>query len=210
MLTKKAQKFLDTNPDIPKFLVKNLEKPIVTFISETHAADYGTSPDSPGPLGPFIGYTEETVLDSVLNVLRELKSPVLLVEKLHPSAEINKRSLVIPENVDLYSVRETDLLALLWYSDIVIGMRSMALLEASILGCEAVVSFQPKLIGPERCTAVRLELVQKLESEEDLKSWLANKLSSFNEKREKVIRPQPFAPEDAAERIINLALKGKD
>ena len=203
--TKKAQKFLDVPPDIPDFLTGSEERPIVTFISETHAADYGTSPDSHGPLGPFIGYTEDTVLEGVLNVLGCLSAPMVFVEKLHPAADIEKRSLVIPKNLDYYSVRETDLLRLLWHSDIVIGMRSMALLEAHILGCETV-SFQPGLIGPEHCTAVRLGLIPKMEREKELESWLAEHLSSIQKKRERVIRQQPFAEKNAAERVIDLAL----
>lgn len=204
-LTKKAQEFSNVPPDLPDFLVDNDNRRIITFLSETHAADYGTCLDSPGPLGTFIGYTEDTVLESVLNVLERLKTPVVLVEKLHPSTEIHKPSLAIPENVDLYSVRETDLWSLLWYSDVIIGMRSMALLEAHIFGCETV-SFQPGLTEPEHCTAVRLGLIPKIEHEKNLEFWLAEHLVSVQKKQKRVIRHQPFATSDAAERIIDLAL----
>ena len=204
-LTHKAQEFLNVPPDIPDFLTGSEGRPIVTFISETHAADYGTSPDSPGPLGPFIGYTEDTVLECVLNGLSSLSARMVFIEKLHPAADIERRSLVVPSNLVYYSVRETDLLSLLWHSDIVIGMRSMALLEAYIMGCETV-SYQPGLIGSEHCSAVRLGLIPKMEHERDLESWLAGQLSSVKKKGGRVIRHQPFAGKNASEHVIDLAL----
>lgn len=205
-LTKKARGFLDVPPDIPDFLRASEEKPIVTFISETHAADYGTSPKSHGPLGPFVGYTEDTVLQSVLNILGALKIPMVLVEKLHPSADVKERSMIIPETLDYHPIREAELLDLLWCTDIVIGMRSISLLEAYIVDCETV-SFQPGLIGSEHCTAVRLGMIAKMDQEKDLSFWLAEHLSSVQKRWKRVIHYQPFAEADAADRVVNLALR---
>lgn len=208
-LVKKAQGYLNEPPCIPSFLKESKGKPIVTFISETHAADYGTSPGSRGPLGPFIGYTEDSVLENLMNVLSRLSSSIVFVEKLHPTANIENRSLSIPSNLSYFSVRETNLIDLLWYSDIVVGMRSMALLEAYILNCETV-SYQPELIGPERCTAVRMGLVQKIIRERDLESWITEKLTSVYKKRGHTIHHQSFAPKNASENVIDLALNRKN
>ncbi|MFC1814783.1 hypothetical protein ACFL0M_02345 [Thermodesulfobacteriota bacterium] len=208
-LTEKANEMLCFPPDVPDVLKAIDGRPIITFISETHASDYGTNIESPGPLGPFIGYTEETVLESIINVLERLRTPVVLVEKLHPSADIQPPPRSIPGNVDVRSVQATDLWLLLWYSDIVIGMRSMALLEANILGCNAV-SFQPGLIGPDWCSAVRLDLLPKLAREDEMISWLTFQLDSNKKKKERIILRHPFAPEDAADSVVELALNKKE
>lgn len=205
-LTLRAEQFVNKEPKIPDYLSKDFVSPFITFISETHAADYSTNPDSHGPLGPFIGYTEISVRQSVLNVLGKLGFNVVFVEQLHPSAENNEPPRSVPINVDFRTVRKTDLWSLLWHSDLIIGMRSLALLEASILGCKAV-SFQPGLIGPERCTAVRLGLVPKLEFEENLESWCTQQLAYTKKEQKRIIHRHPFAAPNAAERVIDLVLK---
>lgn len=201
-----AYDFADCPPDVPDVIKDSQGLPIVTFLSETRAADHGTAPDYPGPLGSFIGYTEISVLESTLDVLGRLGRTVVLVEKLHPAAESRIPPKFLPENVNFRSLRDCELAALLWHSDLVIGMRSMALLEAHILGCEAV-SFQPGLIGPQLCTAVRLGLIPGFESWLDLESWCKKRLAFIDKPRERNVRQYPFAPSDAAERVIRLALE---
>ncbi len=201
-LTLRAQQLITSPPPRPIFLPDRDERRVVTFLSETHATDYGTSPDAPGPLGSFLGYTEDTVREQILAVMRHLGQSVIFVEKLHPAAQAQTENHTIIGNIDWWTIRQTNLDALLWHSDLVIGMRSMALLEASILGCKAV-SFQPGLLTEERCTAVRLGVVPKIETASELEKWIAR-----NEKREpRVIREFPFAPHGAAERVVELAIQ---
>jgi len=199
-LTWRAHRFLQSPPRRPDFL-SDSDTQVVTFLSETHAADYGTSPDAPGPLGAYLGYTEATVRAQILEILRHLGGRVVFVEKLHPAAPAPTQNHAIFDNIEWWTVRQTDLHALLWHSDGVIGMRSMALLEASILGCKAV-SFQPGLLTEERCTAVRLGVVPKIETASELEQWLAR----HETRGAREIREYPFAVRDAAERVVSLAL----
>ncbi|HXQ20580.1 MAG TPA: hypothetical protein VN812_02825 [Candidatus Acidoferrales bacterium] len=202
-LTRRAQALAESPPPVPPCLDGVGDRPVVTFLSETHAADYGTSPEAPGTLGPFIGYTENSVRDAIVEMCSRLQRPVTVIEKLHPAAQ-EYAAPVVSRDVDWRPLRRTDLWALLWHSDVVIGMRSMALLEADILGCEAV-SFQPGLIGPERCTAVRLGLIPKLDRPRDLEAWCAQRLAT-QRRAVRVIRRHRFALPDAAERVVDLAL----
>jgi hypothetical protein len=204
-LTQRARLLAAAPPAPPEILLNLGARPVITFLSETHMADYGTAPDSPGQFGPFIGYNELTVRQAILEVLGCLEAQVILVEKLHPAAAAEpETNWPIPRNVEFLSTRKTDLWSLMWHSTVIIGMRSMALLEANILGCDAV-SFQPGLIGPEVCTAVRLGLIPKLDHPEELAAWLNPRLSS-PVKGQRIIGQHDFARADAAERVINLAL----
>jgi hypothetical protein len=208
-LTRRAERLTNFPPAPPTFLNGDVKKPVITFLSETHAADYGTSPANPGKMGSFLGYTEITVRAAILDVLKKIRQPVIFIEKLHPAAAENDATWRVSESVAWRRVRQTDLWALLWHSDAVIGMRSMALLEAHILGCKAA-SFQPGLLGPERCTAVRRGLIPKLEGLDELEAWLRSRLAEKrNHQEPRIIRRYSFAAPEAAERVVDLALNGR-
>lgn len=204
-LTLRARQMAAAPPEIPAVLRGLEERPVVTFLSETHLGDYGGEPGSSGSMGPFIGYTEVTVRQAILETLIRIGQTVLLVEKLHPASEGQEAAVANHGPVQVISTKRANLWPLLWHSDAVVGMRSMALLEACILGAEAV-SMQPGLIGPERCTAVRLGLMPRLEHPGDLEAWLTPRLGKTNQQRK--VRQFPFATPEAAERILALALSG--
>ena len=188
-------------PPRPAFLG---DEPLITFISETLTADYGTSADPAGPIGAFVGYTEESVLGQLVDLARQLNVSLTLIDKRHPADEREIGTERIIDRVRLIPVRDQPLWTLLWHSRAVIGMRSMALLEAAIMGVPAL-SFQPGLIGPERCTAVRIGMIPQTTSAAEAREWLAGVLQAAMTRRE---RPQTkgFAPSDAAQRIVELAL----
>lgn len=208
-LARRARRLAIAPPMPPEVLATREDRPVITFLSETHVADYGTGPDSPGQFGPFIGYTELTVRQVILEVLACLGEQVILVEKLHPAAGAHPEPVLPPpDNVDFRSTRKTNLWTLMWHSTAVIGMRSMALLEAHLLGCETV-SFQPGLIGPELCTAVRLGLIPKVERPGDLADWLTPRMRRQGLPHRN-IGLHEFARPDAADRVIALALGRRD
>ena len=204
-LTQKACSFMHTPPALPDIL-GHTKRPVIVFLSETHAADYGTSIASPGPLGPYIGYTEDIVRENLLAIIGGLDVKVLLVEKTHPSITHASLPGFVPENIEFLTVGHIDLWQLLWHSDVVVGMRSMALLESRILGVKTS-SYQPGLIGPEMCTAVRLGLIDKFEQPSELGEWLSAQLDKCLEGRQpKTVNNYSFAAEKAADNIIQLAL----
>jgi hypothetical protein len=175
-------------------------RPIVTFVSETVAACYGTSAATPGPLGPFLGYTEDSVRADLLAAFGEMGADVVLVEKVHPAAE-SIPAVVEGGPVPHLVVRSADLPALLWHSRLVIGMRSMAVLEAALLGAPAL-SYQPGLRVPQRCTAVLLGAAPCVTTKGELIAWCRATLAAPPGAR----LPVPSsARADAAGRVFDLA-----
>ena len=192
-----------TPPQVPAVLAGARNCPVITFLSETHALDYGRGPGESGLMGAYIGYTETTVRDLILETLSRLPNDVVFVEKPHPSAQEVELPAHIPGNIDYRLARDATTWELCAHSDAVVGMRSIALLEARLLGCN-VASFQPGLIGTERCTAVRLGLVPGLRACDELRNWL---LVAMKEPGAQVPAKRPFfARADAADRIVQLAL----
>ena len=98
------------------------------------------------------------MLDFLLGLFSQAEHPTLLINKIHPAGEMRDFQQPVQGNVQLKVVKNCNLSPLMFHSDLVVGMRSIALLEAALLGCPTI-SFQPGLIGEQRCTAVRLGLV---------------------------------------------------
>lgn len=202
-----VEQFVETPPGRPDYLQQTPAWPVVTFLSETFAIDYGVAVDQPGSQGPFVGYTETSVCRSVLDALGSLKLPVVFVEKLHPASADHADSapMAAPAGGRHVRVKWVDLWELLWNSSLVIGMRSMALLEGHLFGIP-VVSYQPGLIGAERCTAVRLGLIPRLSTEAELTSWCKQHLNQSRLDRRVPPVRYPFAAADAADRLVAIAL----
>ena len=167
------------------------------FISETHAADYGSAPGQNGPLGPFLGYTEHEVRTDLARALVGLP-PFRVVEKLHPSTEIRPDPPAGAGPGWRVAAAEP-LWPPLHHADLVIGMRSMALLEAAMFGHRPL-AYQPGLIGPDRCTAARLGLADTARDFAGLAGWLGRHRQDR--------RRQPFRPAcadaGAAARVLEM------
>lgn len=177
----------------------------VAFISETFSRDNGSGPGQRGLLGPFLGFTEETVRRDLLAELEDLGLPTVLIEKLHPSDASEPVEQRIGDKLVWRQLRDADLWSLVVQSDVVVGMRSMALLEAALLGCR-VASYQPNLVGEDRCAAVRFGLAAKLSNPSELKTWLTENLAAGSPWQSLRI-DLPFLRRDAAERVAELVLE---
>lgn len=204
-LTDRAERFATSPPGMLPFLRSVGSTPVITFLSETHAADYGAKPGECGSMGSYLGYTENTARDDILSMLKNIDQPCTFVEKLHPGAQTEDADRMHNDKIRWITVKQTDLWPLLWHSKAVIGMRSMALLEASILGRPAV-SYQPGLLGADQCTAVRLGLLSRLSAAAELESWCRAQLAGSELRPEVGVRRFPFAGKDAPERVVGLAL----
>ena len=79
-----------------------------------------------------------------------------------------------------------------------IGMRSIALLEAFLIGLPSI-SYQPGLIGINRCTAVKKGLIECVVSQDGLHRWLANNIAGKSKKR--IVRPK-FACKEAPKSVF--------
>ena len=200
-LMHKAKDFLKSPPPMPDFL-NDPAVPVVTFLSETHGADYGVAMGEEGSLGKFIGYSQYSVRNDISSILNKISKPCIVVEKLHPSDE-NTYTPLGSGIVNWVISRQAQLWPLLWHSDLVIGMRSMALLEAAILGCSAV-SYQPGIIGPELCTAARFDLIEGIYDKEGLVDWIRGNMGKKSNREHVSVRKFDFTRDDVLNNIMDL------
>jgi len=204
-LTDKAEDFIKNPRPIPDFLVSSQSEPIFTYLSETFTIDYGSKKGDVGLLGPFLGYTEETVKKDIITILKDINIPCTVVEKLHPSSKLENKETKINENINWIRIKKTDLWSLFWYSNAVIGMRSMALLESKIFN-RPTISYQPGLIVKDISTAVKFGFVEKLSEKNELKTWLENQFEKYKKQDKRSINRYPFARKDASENVVNLTI----
>ena len=205
-LAKEAQTYLDYPPKIPEAFKEKSDAFRIIFLSETHEADYGSEPGKAGRLGPYLGYTESTVRKDIYEVLKSVGQPVEVIEKLHPAHDILPDHLPSKKNVTWHTVKEAPLWPLMWHSQLVIGMRSISLLEARLLGCQ-VISYQPGLIGNDYCTVTRLGLARSLSTVPELKDFVRMFFNRhMNEGRLRNLSTYPFADPNAAANVLRLAI----
>ena len=194
-------------PPLPETMAGISGRPKILFLSETTALDWGTAHGTTGKIGAFIGYTEDTVRVDLVETLHDLGLPCLVVEKLHPKAVDGAAQPLSRANVEwVTAAGDSPLQPLIWHADIVIGMYSVTLLESALLGRRPA-SFQPGLIGPDRCTAVRLGVAEKLSDIAALRTWLKEQLAELPPREQQ--RTFDFANAEAAQNILHLALHGQ-
>jgi hypothetical protein len=134
----------------------------------------------------YWGYTEETVLKSVVESLsklaEEMATKVTLVLRLHPKdeAHVYQNALAtLPDSIKVVVDRETDSSLLLKASDLIIGMFSMLLLEAAILE-RRFISVQIGLKRENPLIFDRMGLVRSILTEQELDESLRGILSGKN------------------------------
>jgi hypothetical protein len=204
-LTNRAEGFVKKPCPMPDFLKIKKPTPILTFLSQPFTKDYGSKKGEHGSLGSFIGYTEETVKNDIKNVVKKINKPCIIVEKLHPSSELDDHSYSINENIKWIRIKKTNLWSLYWHSQAVIGMRSMAILESAIFN-RPTISYQPGLLVKDTCTAVVFGLVKKLSTPIGLEKWLNNQFNKSVGKDKRSINRYPFAREDSIDNVVSLAI----
>lgn len=134
----------------------------------------------------YWGYTEETVLKSVVKTLSkltgEMATEVTLVLRLHPKDELHAYKSVLatlPSSIKVVVDRETESSLLLKASDLIIGMFSMLLLEAAILD-RRFISVQIGLKRENPLIFDRMGLVRSILSERELEETLRGILTGKN------------------------------
>ena len=204
-LTNRAEAFIKKPGPLPDFLKTKKSTPIFTFMSQPFTADYGSKKGEHGALGSFLGYTEETVKKDIQNVVKKINKPCIIVEKLHPSSELDDMDYSINENIRWIRIKKTDLWSLYWHSQAVIGMRSMALLESVIFN-RPTISYQPGLLAKDTCTAVVFGLAKKLSKPDELEKWLNNQFNKSVGKDKRSINRYPFTRKDSIDNVVSLAI----
>jgi hypothetical protein len=132
------------------------------------------------------GYTEETVLKSIVKYLStlagEIAIQITLVVRLHPKDEANvydNALASLPKSIRIVVDRETDSNLLLKASDLVIGMFSMLLLEAAILK-RRFISVQIGLKRENPLVFERMGLFRSIVTERELEETLRGIINGSN------------------------------
>ena len=197
----KLSTFSDQQPTRPSVLSRPASHPIITFISE-HVEDVHSqncfnnisSVRTPG-------YDEEKVKMDLVSALTMWGKPCTVLEKIHPSAEVIKQTNFSHEpSINWCVIREGRATSYMWHSDLVIGMRSAALIEAALMG-KPTVSYQPGLSGPDRCTAARKKMIASLTKYYELVDWL---IDNWDKPREIHVERPEFAQKDAPEKVLSV------
>jgi len=137
----------------------------VTFISENFTSEAEQIPGMP--------YDEVGVLRDVVRELDKLDREVRLINKVHPSMHDCTVEVTGTTRVKVETHGKGSLLEFMEQSDLCIGMKSMGLLEACMLGIPAV-SYQPGMnIGDNIGTAVRLGVCPMVTDRGALNAWLS-------------------------------------
>lgn len=112
------------------------ERILILFISEPIADFYGAS----------WGYTEIDALFLLRNALAELDGKYTIVIKPHPRQD--QKKIILPDDIDKVQVRisSADKIELLAAADVITGINSMLLHEATLLG-RAVIALRPGQIA---------------------------------------------------------------
>jgi len=148
------------------------EEKIITFVSEPITDTYGNS--------EFWGYTEKTVFSDFLEELESFSEETglkfSLTIKLHPKESKNNYDEVkSSENVKISVDTSTQSLKLIKNSDLIVGMSSMFLIEAAILG-KMVISVQTGLKRENPFILNRLGKLKSVTSKSLIKQELRKSL----------------------------------
>ncbi len=158
---------------IKKILSINIDRTIITFISETQAEDFGTSDGKRGVVGEYLGYTEADSLRGLINAMisvcdQEKQKHFTIIVKLHPREERTPYDpSYLPRNLEIKVIKKHNSREIIMISDILVGMSSAMIFESSIMG-KTVISYQPNLRGKDMAIGNRLGLSIPVYSEHEL------------------------------------------
>ena len=175
-------------------------RPFVTYISEELLDRRPGVPSDNNRSKNISHYDEKDIRNDIVQSLLDQYPCCTVFEKPHPRSESNIRLPTNNEKIFWLVIENEELQNLCWWSDIVIGIKSMGLLESALLGTPTV-SYQPDAYGNISCTAVRKGLIPCYHNTEDLKLWF--KRIRTSEKKECILAPD-FARPDAAKLVSEV------
>jgi len=169
---------------------------LVIFASEPQRRDHGSS----------LGYDEMDALKILLDVLSDMPKPrPRLIIKPHPTESPTDLQLLARAYCGVWSV-VTDVhpRTLMLAADVVVGMTSLFLVEAALLGTPAV-SVQPNLVGEDRFIGNRLGVTHAAGSRESCRSRLLELFSNHDRERTAATARRALGVDGgAAERVAKL------
>ncbi|MEO6845642.1 MAG: hypothetical protein ABI443_00160 [Chthoniobacterales bacterium] len=175
---------------------------VVAFVSQPPIGEWGADENHP----KYPGFSKSTVLPMLINALEQIskdsKRSVALVIRPHPREKEDDFSWVASEKIKVLVHREGNSRKFVQACDLVTGMNSVLLLEASLLGC-TVLSLQPGARFDDCLPSTRMGLSGCARKPEDVQPMLRAFLldeatrSSYRSRCENVVLPV-----DATDRVV--------
>lgn len=174
---------------------------VVVFASQPIGEVYGHDKTVPA----WLGYVEGDVLDLLIASLDRIAErraiPITLVVRPHPREDASKFASVRAKRIRLVIDRDIDVYELVMASDLLVGMNSILLLEASYLGVIAL-SLQPGLVKadslPSNGVGQTQAVYSRNEAEAVIESWLFDEARRNRQRTELV----SFAVDGLASRRV--------
>jgi hypothetical protein len=178
------------------------------FVSERIAQGHGRAPGEHGIIGSYCGFTEETVRNEIADALGKIDIRFRVLEKMHPNeSNVPSPPDALHTNTTWQTITDEESLdTVLAHCDIVVGMQSVALLEATLFGHRPI-SYQPGLIGMDTCTAARTGLAVAVRDYDGLLRNLEAVIKSGQGTRVPISLRPGFADPAASERVLQAALE---
>ena len=177
----------------------------VVFASQPLASFYQGLTGNP----KHLGFDEDNVLGVLLAALDELAElrPIRLSILPHPRENPTRFAGVQGQRVQVNVVTSVLPYEVLMSADLVVGMNSMLLVEACLLGC-LVVSLQPGLVGPDLLPTNRYGASVPIFESEGLALVLGKLLCDSNTRQTQLSQLANWRPlPGAARRVADLAYR---
>lgn len=179
------------NNEIKKEKIKDTKKKIL-FLSQPLSQLYGES----------LGYTEMQVVEDCIKLV-ERNQEFSLKIKFHP-----KDSSLFQKKYSYLAV-ESNIIEILQQYDYIIGMNTMALLHAVLMGSLAV-NYQPDLCKEDQCITNKLGFTQLITSFNDLEAYFENisfKTYDTSLNKNSLIQNYIWLDGKSTERVSNFILE---
>ncbi len=181
---------------------------LLVFASEPQAKYFGVDASSP----TYLGYTEQDSLRLVVDALQSIRSqldrPVHVIVKLHPLEEnMAQLGALLDRAPDLpvHALRHYPPRNLITAADVVMGMTSIFLLEAALIG-RPVLSVQPNRTHPDGYIMNQRGLIEQSGCLESCRHWLTQAFYDTEfarQQRRQLAKEQGFDGR-ASQRIANF------
>jgi len=154
----------------------------------------------------YFDFDEHEVLNDISKVLAELGNDkkIVLVVRLHPKEKIDKFKEIKFTDIRVKIDQESELDVLISESDLILGMNSMALFRAALLG-KPVISYQPGIERKNDClVSNKLGLSELVSDKTRLKEIIVKSLSVKGESKPKKTLIKNYTDNNSTKKVADL------
>jgi UDP-N-acetylglucosamine 2-epimerase len=167
--------FFDT---IPSLIKTGQKEEIISFFCQPLSELFNRTSEG------YLGYDEVQVFKDLVESLEKMKVKLPIIIKFHPRAEkLSKFDKIIKNSkIKILIEKKLPAEALIEKSKLVVGMNSVVLFQAAIMG-KPVLSYQPNLKRPDPLMSNRLKISTAVYEKKSLYPALEKLLSGKNKKK---------------------------